>query len=187
MWRDKILTWDNLNKRGIHGPNRCAICTREGESINHLFFSCPVIKRLWNLFCPYFMDPTWVAYDFISAIKEWDKLTGKFKSLPFFLVWEVWNGRNDLIFENRPFQIHNIYSKIMEWIEVRPISCQHIVDGSHRNKPHEIAIPAIFFDGASTDGNTGCGVWIKLSQRDRIHIYWNGGPGSKNKAEIMAL
>lgn len=30
-------------------------------------------------------------------------------------------------------------------------------------------------------------MWIKLSQYERIHIYWNGGPGSNNKAELMAL
>lgn len=61
------------------------------------------------------------------------------------------------------------------------------MDGSHRIRPHEISIPAIFFDGACNEGITGCGAWIKLSRRERIHLHWNGGPGTNNKAEIMAL
>ena len=33
----------------------------------------------------------------------------------------------------------------------------------------------------------GCGAWIKLSGHERIHMHWNGGLGSNNKAELMAL
>ena len=75
----------------------------------------------------------------------------------------------------------------MNWIVDKPEPSQLVADGSIWNRPHEISIPAIFFDWASAEGITGCGVWIKLSQRERIHIFWNGGPGSNNKAKIMAL
>ena len=37
------------------------------------------------------------------------------------------------------------------------------------------------------EGKIGCGAWIKLSHRERIHIFWNGGSGSNNKAKISAL
>ena len=62
-----------------------------------------------------------------------------------------------------------------------------IIDCSIRNRPHVIEIPAIYFDGACVDGQMGCGAWIKLSQRERIHIHWNAGTGSNNKAELVAL
>lgn len=76
---------------------------------------------------------------------------------------------------------------IKTWVDNRPFQLPVVIDGSHRIRPHAIDIPAIFFDGAFVDGNIGCGVWIKLFDRERYHIFWNGGPGINNKAEIMAL
>lgn len=159
----------------------------EAESIVHLFFLCPIVKNLWRSFGPYIMDPNWSASDFISVVRDWDKLKGKFKSLPFFFIWEVWNGRNNLIFENRPFQSHIIISNIMNWIMDWNVPSLLVSDRSFWNIPHEIFISTIYFDGASVDGITRCGVWVKFSQRERIHIYWNGGLGSNNKVEIMVL
>lgn len=123
----------------------------------------------------------------MTAILEWDKSHGTYRSLPFYFVWEVWKGRNNLIFEGRPFHIHIIFSNITKWFADVTTPSIRITDGSIRNRPHEIVLPAIYFDGASVEGIMGCGVWIKLSQNERIHIFWNGGPGSNNKAEIMAL
>lgn len=85
VWRGKILTWDKLNRRGVMGPNRCALCCMAAENIGHLFFSCPIVKNLWRLFVPFFLDPNWSASDFMTTALEWDSLHGKFKSLPFFL------------------------------------------------------------------------------------------------------
>ena len=33
----------------------------------------------------------------------------------------------------------------------------------------------------------GCGVWIKMSHSERIHICWNAGPGSNTMAKLLAL
>ena len=62
-----------------------------------------------------------------------------------------------------------------------------MLDGSHRIRPHEISIPTFFFDGAYSDGIIGCGAWVKISQAERIHYYWNGGAESNNFAEFMAI
>lgn len=191
VWKGKILTGENLIKRGYCGPFRCVICCGDFESTSHLFFRCPAIVGLWRLFTSHFLDPGWLPDDFISSALEWDKLRGKYKSLPFF-IWEVWLGRNKSIFEDVSFQIPRIFSAIKRWMDDRPSPfftspSFTISDGSIRIQPHEMAIPAIYFDGACVDGVMGCGAWIKLSQRERIHIYWNGGPESNNKAEIIAL
>ena len=58
---------------------------------------------------------------------------------------------------------------------------------SYRLRPHCISIPALFFDGAQQNGICGCGAWLKLEGEERFHIIWNGGQGSNNKAEVMAL
>lgn len=125
--------------------------------------------------------------DFISAAYDWDRLNSSYKSLPFYFIWEVWLTRNNIIFEQKSFQIHRTYMAIKSWMVDSPPLIIDDCDASHRLRPHEIALPALYFDGASAEGNIGCGAWIKISDRYRILIYWNGGPGSNNKAEIMAL
>lgn len=48
MLRNKILTIDNLVKRGWNMPNRCCLCQREEESVTHLFTHCLYIKIVIN-------------------------------------------------------------------------------------------------------------------------------------------
>ena len=151
------------------------ICLEESESTAHLFFRCPVIIKIWRLFSVHFMGITWYPVDFMTAVSEWDKLKGKYKYLPFLLIWEVWLGRNRVIFENIPFQIPSIYLAITKWLEECPTITRPIQDCSIRLRPHEVALPAVYFDGACMNGVMGCGTWIKISQRERVHIHFNAG------------
>jgi hypothetical protein len=48
MFENKILTWDNLTKRGMIGPSRCALCGAKEESLNHLMVDCLFTKDIWN-------------------------------------------------------------------------------------------------------------------------------------------
>jgi hypothetical protein len=49
MVHKKILTAENLQKRGIVGPSRCALCMDFEEPIQHLFFECPLSIQIWDL------------------------------------------------------------------------------------------------------------------------------------------
>jgi len=44
----KILTWDNLRKRGFVGPSRCHLCRQQEETTNHLLNRCTFTTILWN-------------------------------------------------------------------------------------------------------------------------------------------
>ena len=44
----KIVTIDNLIKRGFQISNRCYMCKREEESINHLFLHCRFSFKVWG-------------------------------------------------------------------------------------------------------------------------------------------
>lgn len=49
MWltsKNRILTLDNLLKKGWQGNNRCQFC-HQPETINHLFVSCSFTKQIW--------------------------------------------------------------------------------------------------------------------------------------------
>jgi len=44
----KILTVDNFRKRHINIMDRCYLCKRDEESVDHLFLHCDVASALWN-------------------------------------------------------------------------------------------------------------------------------------------
>jgi hypothetical protein len=43
----KILTVDNLRKRNIIIVDRCCLCKRDVETVDHLLFHCDVASTLW--------------------------------------------------------------------------------------------------------------------------------------------
>lgn len=43
----KILTIDNLKRRGFTLANKCVMCNCAEESINHLFIHCPFASGVW--------------------------------------------------------------------------------------------------------------------------------------------
>jgi hypothetical protein len=44
----KILTLDNLRKRQVIVIDRCCMCKKNGESVDHLLLHCEVACVLWN-------------------------------------------------------------------------------------------------------------------------------------------
>ena len=49
LLQDKILTLDNLAKKGQIIPNRCSLCKQDQEMVNHLFIHYPYSSMVWNL------------------------------------------------------------------------------------------------------------------------------------------
>jgi hypothetical protein len=45
---NRILTWDNLRKRGFTGPSRCHLCQTQEETTNHLLDECAYTAELWD-------------------------------------------------------------------------------------------------------------------------------------------
>ena len=46
----KVLTLDQLKRRGMTFANRCFLCDEDEENIDHLVIHCKSAKMLWNLF-----------------------------------------------------------------------------------------------------------------------------------------
>lgn len=47
MVQNKLLTIDNLNKRGWYLTNRCIMCTNQLETVKHLFSTCSTAKQTY--------------------------------------------------------------------------------------------------------------------------------------------
>jgi hypothetical protein len=77
MWlalENKILTWDNLRKRGWEGPSVCSLCYREEESIFHIFVSCPFTLQIWNfLAIEYKFTTVWGGNTLLLCFGNWQK------------------------------------------------------------------------------------------------------------------
>ena len=102
---NKILTWDNLQKRGWIGPGCCALCGNGEDSVQHLFTSCAIWKNLIaNLSDLYHFLPPQLFNNLSSFLGIWIASFSKhsvFLYLPFFAIWAIWKERNRLVFEGK--------------------------------------------------------------------------------------
>ena len=65
LLQNKILTLDNLKKRGFIIINRCLLCKNDCESVNHITLHCPFTKMLWDKVCN-LLNVDWV---FLATIQ----------------------------------------------------------------------------------------------------------------------
>ena len=61
----KILTCDNLQKKGFTLVNSCFICKEDSESTSHLLLHCKVARVLWDLTISC-VGVSWVAFNSIK-------------------------------------------------------------------------------------------------------------------------
>ena len=61
----KVMTLDQLKKRGRSLANRCYLCEEEEETLNHLLVHCSKARMLWELIFGY--SGVWMGLSFLSA------------------------------------------------------------------------------------------------------------------------
>jgi len=105
LLKGKILTAENLQKRGINGPSYCPNCCGAEETMHHLFVDCPYAVDCWkNLFL---IDKLpWNAQQSIGeVILAWKKscpwgskgsnlVKRVWNTLPYTMLWSIWLARN---------------------------------------------------------------------------------------------
>ena len=67
----KVLTLDQLKRRGRALANRCFLCEEDEEDINHLLLHCKKAIMLWDLFLS-IVGTSWVFPDsVIQTLLSW--------------------------------------------------------------------------------------------------------------------
>jgi hypothetical protein len=127
MWflhRKVILTKDNLLKHNWHGNPTCVFCDK-AESIQHLFFDCPMAKIVWRLVHMTFglPPPKSIANLFANWLSNLNKNDVKLIRIGVCaIVWALWNARNDHVF-NKP--------KASSFLQVIPMATNWICTWSY--------------------------------------------------------
>ena len=100
---NKVLSWENLQKRGWIGPGCRALCGRGEDSVQPLFISCTLWKNIIVLLSDVFQFlPTQFSDNLGSFLSTWTSHFSKYSVicyLPFFAIWAIWKERNRAIFD----------------------------------------------------------------------------------------
>lgn len=114
----KILTVDNLRKRGMIIPNVCLMCFQDGESVNHLFIHCSFARQLWNKILNV-LHLSWVMPEEIEQFfVQWHEGMDP-KSVRWFWrivmlagIWFLWKERNSRIFRSRAGSVEQVFALV---------------------------------------------------------------------------
>lgn len=78
--KGRILTLDNLMKRGVTTVNRCLLCKKSVESCNHLLLGCSISHNLWSTVLS-LLSLSWVKNEsIISELLAWEGISSKRKN-----------------------------------------------------------------------------------------------------------
>ena len=110
----KVLTLDQLKKRGRCLANRCFLRCEEKESIDHILIQRSKARVLWELLFALF-GVTWVLpYSVRDTLSGWSGFNmGKkhrkvWKVAPSCIFWAVWKERNKITFDNEELSMNRL-------------------------------------------------------------------------------
>uniref|UniRef100_A0A2N9GKS0 Rhodanese domain-containing protein n=1 Tax=Fagus sylvatica TaxID=28930 RepID=A0A2N9GKS0_FAGSY len=108
--RGKILTCDNLMRRGYILAGWCCMCKNHWETGDHLLLHCEVATALWNYVFTMFGIQWVLPATVLDMLFGWHNWFGKRSSAvwnlaPLCVMWSLWQERNRRIFEDleKPF------------------------------------------------------------------------------------
>jgi hypothetical protein len=126
MW-GRILSADNLMRRGFHLAGRCYMCQSEGETIRHLLLHCPTAMELWSYVFRSFGILWVMPKDLSDLLFGWYNGLGKVHSriwnlIPACLFWTLWRERNRRAFEDEECTVSQLLdffsNSLFDWATV---------------------------------------------------------------------
>jgi hypothetical protein len=109
LLHNKILTAENLQKRGWSNDSICRLCKQEPEAITHLFQNCIFTRAVWAQLTHWLDLALLPGMAQSSSIYTWwnkcrakvDKCSRReFDGLIILFWWEIWKERNRRTFQS---------------------------------------------------------------------------------------
>jgi hypothetical protein len=108
----KLLTGENLTKRGIIGPHRCPMCCNAPETTDHLFVDCSFAQEVWKISLQGLNITTLNQISVVNLFSSWKARYPQeiqsspnwkriWQAIPKYICWKLWLARNDQIFNNK--------------------------------------------------------------------------------------
>jgi hypothetical protein len=120
----KILTLDNLRKKNLVLVNRCGMCKKEEESIDHLLLHCESAQFLWSAFFRRFGLAWVMPRGVVDLMHCWwsggrPRSAVAWKMVPHCIMWCIWSERNERFFEDSERSLedllHFFFSTLFTW------------------------------------------------------------------------
>jgi hypothetical protein len=111
----KILTLNNLRKRQVTVIDKCCMCKKNGDTMDHLLLHCEVACVLWNTIFSRF-SLSWVmprqVGDLFACWWMDDRSRSAVvrKMVHCCLLWCLWREHNDRQFEDKEITIEELIS-----------------------------------------------------------------------------
>jgi hypothetical protein len=134
MLEQKILTWENLVKRGIVGPSRCVLCGNNEENVRHIFVDCSFTKDIWYIIQKDLnFESVWEGGQIADCLQTWIKKKENYKEIPCYICWEVWKHRKLVIFEDRIPNRVRVCNSVIQYLGETKVSLP--TKGSRIDRP----------------------------------------------------
>jgi ribonuclease HI len=186
--KEKILTWDSLQRRGREGPSICLLCRQSPEDVHHLFIHCNFARKVWTFLLNHLSLPfTWQSDSLSDCFQLWTSQRSPPFCLAALVCWQLWLTRNRATFEDQTPSLQSVVYSVLSAFHWKPSR-----DTPLLHKAPDILLPEGFtlacFDGAAqVTGRCGAGGTFKTHHSRITKWYFSCGVGSNTKAELMGL
>jgi hypothetical protein len=115
----RILTVDNLRRRGFQLVNQWCLCKKDKETIDHLLIHCEYTADICHLVLNSF-GVSWVMPSNILQLLHCWKYLGRehpkvaiWKVIPALLMWSIWREWNCRLFEDSETNVFFLKSSFL--------------------------------------------------------------------------
>ncbi|XP_031105168.1 uncharacterized protein LOC116010045 [Ipomoea triloba] len=98
-----------LHSRGVSVDIACPLCRQEPETLQHLMFECSQVALLWTD-ATHLLDASLPFASWIESVITTGPGTLVLRCVAN--CWGIWRGRNDQIWNSKPWQVSRIQTEI---------------------------------------------------------------------------
>lgn len=144
--KERLLTIDLLQRRGMIILNACPICLKDAENVDHIFIYCRFDSEISERFLTE-IHLSWVFPNrMVLLLALWNmwKVSKKgcilWKSVCSSICWLIWLEHNKSLFESCLESAFNIFCKARQLACFGGMACNHLGDYSVANTKRNIYI-----------------------------------------------